>query len=800
MQRLTRAHIVMLGIVAAVLLSAAPAAGQFRMLGVEAEPLVEPRFDLLENAGRAHLERVEQLLADGQEDEAVEILRRVMETDGDKLLLVPEYADGRKTPFVRYYPVWQVCHQKLASLARIAPQALALYRSRVDRVAEQWYQEGVSKRSAEQLERVVRNFFVSSRGDDALWLLGEMQLAAGDYSAARASWEAIHVETRTPPTVDSNWPTPPGKPLWLALKGVDLARHWPAIEKSLVESRGEPNWLVYPDSDIPLAEVRARLVLVSIMEGNLERARLELEILRRLHPETTGRIGGREGRFVDLLSSLLEQSAGWPAIAPPGVWPTFAGANTRMRVLPQELELGAEAVWETDLTPLTSDRDLIGAARPRVAEEHRGLLSYHPVVWNDLVIWAEHTQIKARRLSDGLPPWKGAEDGVIYRFPVNVAADDESEYPISEPHPRSRPYVGVARMTLTVQGDILLARMGSRLTVSAEPNVAAEEKQGVIVGLDLKAQGRMLRGFPLRTEGPAWNFEGTPLTDGANVYVALTKHDQVNAQAHVACYDLATGEQRWRRWICSASTPGHGMRDEISHNLLTLSEGMLYYNTNLGAVAKLSTRDGALQWAVQYPRGAFPNQDPDRRDRHFFRDLTPCVVHRGMVIAAPNDTDRIFGLDATTGQLVWTTPVEVASDAVHLLGIAQDRLIASGDYLYWFDAFTGQYHGQFPPPSKDAPGYALPSPTGQGRGVLAGNLVYWPTRERILVFEQLTQADGVFHVPVAREPIDLVGRKARGGNLLVAGDRFIIAGARELQVFPLLQPTDNKHPDANSKD
>jgi hypothetical protein len=336
--------------------------------------------------------------------------------------------------------------------------------------------------------------------------------------------------------------------------------------------------------------------------------------------------------------------------------------------------------------------------------------------------------------------------------------------------------------------------------------VAAAEKQGVIVGLDLKAQGRMLRGFPLRAESPIWNFEGTPLTDGVNVYVGLTKNDQVNAQAHVACYDLATGEQRWRRWVCSASTPGHGMRDEVSHNLLTLSEGSLYYNTNLGAIAKLATRDGTLEWALQYPRGAFPNQDPDRRDRHFFRDLTPCIIHRGMVIAAPNDSDRIFGIDATTGQLVWTTPVEVASDAVHLLGVAQERLIASGDYLYWFDAFTGQYHGQFPPPTKDAPGFALPSPTGQGRGFLAGNYVYWPTRERILVFEQLTTADGVFHLPVAKEPIDLAARGARGGNLLLVGDRLLIAGSRSLQVFPLedeavaTQVNNNPRPAANSQE
>jgi hypothetical protein len=83
---------------------------------------------------------------------------------------------------------------------------------------------------------------------------------------------------------------------------------------------------------------------------------------------------------------------------------------------------------------------------------------------------------------------------------------------------------------------------------------------------------------------------------------------------------------------------------------------------------------------------------------------------------------------------------------------------------------------------------------------LAGNLIYWPTRERILVFEQLTEAEGVFHIPVEREPIDLVSRETRGGNLLVAGNRLLIAGARKLQAFPLSKSEDIHRTDANSKD
>ena len=63
-----------------LLCGVASAQGLLRSMGLEAEPLVEPKFEVLDNASRSHLERVDQFLADGQQDEAIEILRRVMET------------------------------------------------------------------------------------------------------------------------------------------------------------------------------------------------------------------------------------------------------------------------------------------------------------------------------------------------------------------------------------------------------------------------------------------------------------------------------------------------------------------------------------------------------------------------------------------------------------------------------------------------------------------------------------------------------------------------------------------------
>ena len=53
--------------------------------------------------------------------------------------------------------------------------------------------------------------------------------------------------------------------------------------------------------------------------------------------------------------------------------------------------------------------------------------------------------------------------------------------------------------------------------------------------------------------------------------------------------------------LCSAETPAGGQMEELTHDLLTLDEGVLYANTNLGAVGAVSALDGHLLWISTYP-------------------------------------------------------------------------------------------------------------------------------------------------------------------------------------------------------
>jgi len=182
---------------------------------------------------------------------------------------------------------------------------------------------------------------------------------------------------------------------------------------------------------------------------------------------------------------------------------------------------------------------------------------------------------------------------------------------------------------------------------------------------------------------------------------------------------------------------------------------------------------------MRYPRSAGSIHTDHFGESHLFRSLNPAIAYKDLVVCAPSDSNRLFALDAFAGQLLWSS--EEASDIVHLLGVGQDYLLASGERLYWFQIHDGQLRGQFPEPYRDAVRHARPQLRGYGRGILANDLVYWPTRDAIYVFRQRPLQTETGWMPVLqRAPIDLHLHQAHGGNLAVAGNVLLVATPDEL--------------------
>jgi outer membrane protein assembly factor BamB len=649
------------------------------------------QVDEINGAVRARVDRVKPLLAARQWDEAVETLRRLDEMPENRLLAVAPS---------RYLGLHDWCQAQLAALP---PEALARYRRRVDPVAREWYERGIAGRERQPLQQVVDQALGSSYGDQALMALGTMALESGDFAAARFDWERLL----------------PGRPAVAA----DGTGSVPAT--------------------MDLATVRARLVLVSILEGSRPQAAADLSEFARLYPGAQGWLGGKRGRYADLLQELLHESAAWPAPPARRNWSTFAGNFCRNKIAPALADLRAVG-WRFTLRGDVARPETAWAGDERAARPERARVAegFHPLLVDNLVLVNTGQEILAVDRATGGPAWGGSR--AIYRGERSPAAMVHLAW-------------GAPQWTMTVVGHRLYARVGSPLTDQGQgPTPAAP---GWLVCLDLAAEGRLL--WKIAAE-EGYAFEGSPVADQGGVYVALRRRD-VRPQALVAGLDADTGRVRWRSFICSAETPPRGALPECSHNLLTLAGGMLYYNTNLGAVAALRTDDGRMAWLSLYPRALSGNLSEPAA--HWRRDPSPCLLDHGTLLVAPADSPRIFAFDAAAGTMLWQTRPEV-EDALDLLGVAGDSLIAGGGRLYWI-GLSGPDRGRVTHVWPDGPDHP-----GHGRGVLAGDNLLWPTRDKLYIFDAATARQF--------EGLDLRALGASGGNLLVAPDCLLIATETEL--------------------
>ncbi|HZY88979.1 MAG TPA: hypothetical protein VFE78_29410, partial [Gemmataceae bacterium] len=124
------------------------------------------------------LAAAQKLLDEKKWPEAVAELQAVVDTAGDTL--VPLEA-GRSVQARR------LCHARLAALP---PEALRLYRDRVEPQARKWLAEAAATRDAALLRKVVDEAFCSRSGERALDLLGDLAFERGRFDEAEGWWRS----------------------------------------------------------------------------------------------------------------------------------------------------------------------------------------------------------------------------------------------------------------------------------------------------------------------------------------------------------------------------------------------------------------------------------------------------------------------------------------------------------------------------------------------------------------------------------------------------------------------------------
>ena len=665
------------------------------------------------------LRSVEDLSEAGQWEEAVELLQEISRERDENLVPI---SPGRYVNVAFYRNVL---------LSRFPKEGLEVYRSLVDPQARRWYEAAVQRRDTAGLQKLLRFALASSYGDNALMQLAEWSWQHGDIDSARRYWRQLLPRSRTEPN-----------------RSADAAGAFGSVG------------LRYPDPEFAPADIRARLILCSLAEGDFPRARRQLDAFRRLHPEAAGRLAGQSGKLVEILERLASEARRWELPAVDDAPQTFAMRADRNGTVSKGMDVGAE-LWSIPF-PMPELRPL-RLKDPRPGLPEMGPASVHPVVFGDVVLFATAEHVYAFNLHTGRPAWGVDEQdrGILYPRP-----------PAERFPTRNRRAVGIPRYTLTVHGGRLFAKIGTPVT-SRSLRAAVFPPRSELVCLDLaQAEGEVLwrrSADEISRQGPPFSFEGHPVAAGDRVYVAL-RRSQPETQSNVACFDAATGRLLWNRKVCAATSDIGRWQNLITHNLLTVGGGSVYFSTDMGAVAALDAQKGTLRWVVTYE--SEQDQKAELLSDYRRHGLLPCLYHAGLVFAAPNDSEQILAIDAQTGEVVWRQTVR---DRVrHLLGAREGRLFVSGNSLWALDLETGRVlwgHKE-----------SDPEFSGYGRGLLVGDEIWFPRYDAIEIRSQKTGR------PVGRRPI-LLQRHSRspgpktGGNLLIVGDYLLVAQADRLVAY-----------------
>ncbi len=662
--------------------------------------------------------------------EAIEIYQRVIERFGDKVTRLPREAGADPGgDFALYVDGRSLCHREIAALPA---EARALYRARMDGEAEHWYRQGEAGDLA-ALRRVVEQAFCSAWGDEAIERLGDLAFHDGRMGLALAMYRQLVADPGSDPLV-----------------------------------------LVHPDPSVDLARVAAKKLLCRAIAGEHPPTASDLAAYAKAYPDAGGELAGRKGLYREIVAQALGQDRLGAEHELDLRWPTFAGSQRRTKIVPGPVDIGS-VQWRVELSRPQTGRGPGGFVGARGFGGPTGfgptgarLLAYHPIVLGDQVIVADGVRVLAYNLSDR--PIEG--DTAATRVEPAWKHDPEDGQT-----PRAvQIHGGIPRYTLTAYGRRVFARMGG-VGGPYFPGMGVPPGRGEssILALDWNAQGKLLwerkasslvlpnRPAARAAFGRTVSFEGTPVADADSVYVAVVDRREQTA-TYVACLDAELGATRWVRYVGTASTdgdfiggPGLPMPTaghDSGHRLLSLDGPTIYYQTNLGAVVAIDTDTGSIRWAAAYPRSE------TGRSSSGDRDLNPAVVDQGRVFVAPADSDAIYAFSADTGRLLWKTeaiPEDVRLS--HLLGVAKGRLVATGDRVLLFDAATGKLLHAWPDAGKSLEGY--------GRGLLAGDYIYWPTKDEIQI---LDQRSGVR----AEQPIKLHETYHTGGGNLAAGDGYLI--------------------------
>lgn len=507
--------------------------------------------------------------------------------------------------------------------------------------------------------------------------------------------------------------------------------------------------LAHPTPPADPASLRARVVLAVIFQQELDRAADELKAFEVRHADAAGPFAGRDGPYRVALKALLDQPPRPAPEAPTCEWPTFGGGPDRAgRVAgPVPYRWPAKPTWTKSLVDGRGDGDpfVFGRFLPPTR---------HPVIADGTVFVPSGDRVLGFDLKTGDKVHSGGVRSVD----------------------------GDPGGTLSAFAGRLFHRIGPGAVRPPEAKLGKAEATALAT---VVRPGAAPSALPLRqlwklptpvageNRGPAvW--EGAPLAADGRLYAAFARFDGGRLAHAVACFDPADADTAPARpaWVTEVSDSplSAGAEGRQRLELVTRAGRNVVLATNAGAVVAVDAATGRRAWGFAYPRAAKRLGDAARTP-----DPLPAVAAGGRVFVAPADADRVYALDAESGQLLWeSTPV----DGAQIVGVTDGRVVVTvtGPLrgIRGLGVATGSHRSPEGWAQHDG-GVQLTA----GRGIVGEGVIFWPTRSAGLAL--LDPTTGYPHQVKPLHPP--AGQSGPFGNLAYADGVLVVVTATEVMGY-----------------
>ncbi len=729
------------------------------------------------------LEQAERFKDDGNYRFATQLWQAVLERSGDTL-----YSADDQTYF-------SLSRQVETVLAGLPPDGLESYRVTADANAREILAAAGDENDVEALNRVVREYFVSSVGDDTAFRLGCLYLDRHDFTGARRMFEKI---------LNS-----------------------------------------YPDPSMPLEQIHVRIAVCQSFLGEPDLAALSLE--------EAARLGGSNA------SSQIDQVRGWrPGLAVAdhragdGAWRMPMGNAARqgvMRDLPDSvMDSKRVARWQYYVEPrqiYEQSSDTVGdilvgkdahrdvAESTQVRTEKELIKSWREKHWNpaggllvddgriyfksaaDVIAW--NLADIEKQISDGEGKLKKSWRSV---WRNSFEMDDASKVLQSVKtsfrgfSDRNRTKFSDAEPAAPVEvqffGDRIFQQMsihdGKLFTIeghefddeirtkpkkmNAQWDISIRRTRSNFLTAYDAESGVLLWRLPKQETAPgaepmplaepdnqpfleSGGFMSAPVGFGRMIIGAVNQGGAISVYAFDPNDE---GRTIWKSFLCDEPETGAAPWSSID---LSIDGSDLFVSCGMGVVFALDPSTGMVRFARRYARTAGKRDEAFRKlgwnnPRMTFHGWSNDVIipYGRQMICFSSDTNQVDAFDRNSGELIWYAELaELTSKVDYLLGVYDNMLYAAGpETVVAFDLLgEGRmvWGGE----------KLFDGKIATGRGMLTPNGIYMPVDDTIYKFDPHHSGQRVKQL--GKVEVDL-GTTAPLGNLFSDGNRFWVHGGNRL--------------------